>query len=289
MSILAFFTIFLFYLTGIASPIMSHSPATTGGSPCPTTTLSEQEADDDEMKRLLEDLEVEDTPTTPPISPLVPLGQLQVQVFYGSIPVHCEVVDCSKGPCRITSSSSSSSQEKGRFSGYPSGHTIILPESHPQSLSKGIFDAMENGILVEASEGRVFVTPLCRTIVYCSNSPSPVDSAGQIDKDQPTKVFDYGCHFRPTLEHYAMIQGQPPSPHFFLGLGQNWGKGRDISQNLVSIMITHLKSKQDVDTVGLPHSLISSELLTDSINVDQPTSTDLEAEAFLKNLQEISN
>lgn len=264
-------------------------------SPSPTI-LSEE--DDTEMSKILEDLE--DNPPTPPISPHVPSGELQVNVFYGSISVLSEKVDCSNGRCRIVStrspySPSSSCEDQTHFvsggNGYPTTHTLVLPDTHPQALSRDIFDAMGNGIVLEVSNGDIYVTPLCRTMIYCSSSPSPSQEARSIGKDQATGVFSYNQHFRPALEHYALIQGQSPSPHFFLGLGQTWGRGHHVTQNLITIMVTHCKAKYDIDTIGLPQ-LVAQELLIeipDTVDVNSPTGTDLQAEAFLKNLEEISN
>lgn len=231
--------------------------------------------------------EIENSPPTPPISPQIPSSQLHIRVFYGTIQVVSEFVDCSKGSCRILSSKNV--EERQRYF-YNCAHKIVLPETHPQSLSKGIFDAMGEGIMLEASDGNIYITPLCRTVVYYSNSASPSVDAVQINKDQPTRVFDYNNHFRPALEHYALIQGQSPSPYFLLGLGQTWGRGRHVTQNLVTVMVTHCKAKHDIDTISL---VTNQEMFSldgqDAINIDEPTGTDIEAEAFLRNLQEISN
>jgi hypothetical protein len=272
----------------MASPIPAtcNSPGSAISSPCPTVH-SEPDADVGDILSALED-----TPSTPPISPQIPPGQLQVRIYYGTIQVHSEFVDCSNGPCQIISNRSyaNATPEENRKFGYT--HPIVLPENHPQALSKDIFDAMGNGIVLNVnSEGGICVTPLCRTIVYCSGSASPGQEAAQLNKDRPTKVFDYTNHFRPALEHYALIQGQSPSPHFILGLGQTWGNRRHVTQNLISIMVTHCKAKHDIDTIGLPQ-LLAQELLIeipDTVDIEQPTSTDLEADAFLKNLQEISS
>lgn len=257
-----------------------NSPSVSG-SPCPTSILSDAEPDDDDMQSLLKDLE---DPTTPPISPQIPSGQLEVRIYYGTILARTEYIDCSKGACRIVAGSSYTSQ---KVMAHCNDHLIELPESHPQAVSKDIFGAMGNGIVLEVIEGRIYVTPSCQTIVYCSNSASPSQEALQINKDQPTKVFDYSNHFRPSLEHYAILQGQSPSPSFFLGLGQNFGQGRNVTQNLISVMVTHCKAKQDIDTIMLPPEILGG--MHDNVHIDQPTATDLEAEAFLNNLQKISN
>ena len=266
-----------------------HSPSMTD-SPCPTI-LSEPDMD---MEHILSGLD-DTSPSTPPISPQIPSSQLEVKVYYGSILVQTKYVDCSKGVCRILSQQSySCTSDEKRYGSYADSQRVFLPENHPQSLSKNIFDAMGNGIVLEVSDGNIYVTPLCRTIVYCSNSASPGVDATLLNKDQPTKVFDYLNHFRPALEHYAIIQGQSPSPHFMLGLGQTWGRGRNISQNLISVVVTHCKAKQDISAIELP-ILASRELLlnlpsNDTIDINNPpTESDLEADAFLKNLQELSN
>ena len=253
------------------------------GSPCHTET---------DVNDLLSSLE--NNNISSPVSPEISPSQLQVRVFYGSIPVLTEYINCSKG-CHIFSNqplSNLSPEEKATRSNYSCESNLVLPENHPQGLSKDIFNAMVNGIVLDVNDGCVYVTPLCRTIVYCSNSPTPGHEAVQLNKDQATKVFDYHNHFRPALEHYALIQGESPSPYFWLGLGQNWGRGRHVTQNLISIMVTHVKAKHDIDTIGLPDILATEDLMGEiptTIDIDQPTNDDLEADAFLRNLQEISN
>lgn len=278
-------------LAGISSP--PTPPVACNSPPSVADTNSVLSEADPDMSQLLRD--IQDNPPTPPISPQIPSSQLHIRVFYGTIQVLSEYVDCSKGSCRIVSSSRNSGiEERQQRYFYNCAHKIVLPETHPQSLSKGIFGAMEEGIVLDVSEGSVYVTPLCRTVVYYSSSASPTNDAVQINKDQPTRVFDYNNHFRPALEHYAVMQGQSPSPYFLLGLGQSWGHGRHVTQNLVTVMVTHCKAKLDIDTISLPSPLVTTPELfsldgTDTINIDEPTGTDIEAEAFLKNLQEISN
>lgn len=262
----------------------------SNSSPCPpASVLSEPDPDDDndDVQSIINSLEG-DTPTSPPISPQIPSGQLEVRVYYGTILARTEYVDCSKGACRILSSPAYQSPSAIKKVMNPTDQQVELPDDHPQSLSKDIFSAMGNGIVVEVAHGSIYVTPLCRTIVYCSNMAAPSQDAVQLNKDIPTKVFDYNSHFRPSLEHFAIFQGPSPapSPVVYLGLGQSWGQGRTVTQNLVTVMVTHCKAKQDLESIMLPPEILGG---VESINIDQPTVTDLEAEAFLKNLQEISN
>ena len=168
-----------------------------------------------------------------------------------------------------------------RFFGPPEAKNIALPDNHPQSCARDIFNAMRRGVLIEASDGNVYVTPLCRTVVYCANSPT--DVAQPLEKEVRSKVFDYKNHFRPALEHYALVHSQSPTPYFILGLGQNWGRGRHVTQNLISIIITHAQARHEIDAIGLTHAVTQDLLidLPDSVVIDQPNTYDMEAEAFL--------
>ena len=218
-----------------------------------------------------------------------PSSELQIRIFYGSIPVHTEHLDCKNG-CRIFSSedtlpsSASSSQEDEKMTQFPEAKNIVLPDNHPQSCARDIFNAMRRGVLIEASEGNVYVTPLCRTVVYCGSSST--DLAQLLEKEVRSKVFDYRNHFRPALEHYALVHSQSPTPYVILGLGQNWGRGRHVTQNLISIVITHAQARHEIDAIGLTHAMTQDLLidLPDSGMVDQPSTFDTEAEAFLSDL-----
>jgi hypothetical protein len=242
--------------------------------------------DDTKVVDILSDLV--DHPPTPPMSATPPSSQLQIRIFYGSIPVHTEYLDCKNG-CRIFSSEeslppSASWQEDEkmiRFFGPPEAKNIVLPDNHPQSCARDIFNAMRRGVLIEASDGNVYVTPLCRTVVYCGSSSTNL--AQPLEKEVRSKVFDYRGHFRPALEHYALVHSQSPTPYTILGLGQNWGRGRHVTQNLISIVITHAQARHEIDAIGLTHAVTQDLLidLPDSVVIDQPNSFDMEAEAFL--------
>ena len=174
-----------------------------------------------------------------------------------------------------------------RFFGPPDAKNIVLPDNHPQESAHDIFEAMRRGVIIEASEGNVYVTPLCRTVVYCSSSPS--DVAQPLEKEVRTKVFDYQNYFRPALEHYALVHSQSPTPYFILGLGQNWGRGRHVTQNLISIVVTHAQARHEIDTIGLTHAVTQDLLidLPDSVVIDQANALDMEAEAFLSGIESV--
>ena len=243
-------------------------------------------ADDTKVVDILSDLV--DHPPTPTMSATPSSSQLRIRIFYGSIPVHTEDLDCKNG-CRIFSSEDSPSlsaslqadEKMIRLLGPPEAKNVVLPDNHPQSCARDIFNAMRRGILIETSDGNVYVTPLCRTVVYCGSSLTEL--AQPLEKEVRSKVFDYINHFRPALEHYALVHSQSPTPYFILGLGQNWGRGRHVTQNLISIVITHAQARHEIDAISLTPAMTQDLLidLPDSVMIDQPSTFDLETKRFL--------
>ena len=158
---------------------------------------------------------------------------------------------------------------------------IQLPARHPQPLASELFKAMVRGLLIEVDGSDIYATPLCRAVVY--HGQSSTQQSQHLEKDQCTKVFDYANQFRPGLEHYALFNSPPPAPYVVFSLGQGWGPGRHVAQNLISIVVTHSLAKHELDMVGLPHAL-ARDLLTDipeTVEIEQANVHDLEAEAFL--------
>ena len=126
---------------------------------------------------------------------------------YGTIPVLSKTVDCYNGygdhASIYLSKVLEENNEMKASSHPPNDHNLVLPNSHANS---SYFDAMKQGVLVKSQNGSVYMTPLCRTMDYCSKSPFCPTQEGKCDL-----VFDYNSHFRPALEHYALVPGESPS------------------------------------------------------------------------------
>ena len=238
-----------------------------------------------EIVQLVEELEELHSPI--PASPKA--CELQVRVLYGSIPVLNQRVNCTRGARvffnpyqgQLPSLQSSEGGKYRKLFGPPDAEQISLPNCHPDPLAADIFKAMCRGLIIEMVDNDICVTPLCQTIVYCGQSST--SQSCPLEKEQRTKVFDYANHFRPSLEQYAVFNGPAPNPYCIFSLGQSWGPGKHVAQNLISIVVTHLPAKHELDTIGLPHALARDLLmdLPESIEVEKPTYTDIEAEAYL--------
>ena len=245
--------------------------------------------DGNEVAQFFDELESNPSSSPIPSTPPPPSNEVNVRVFYGTIQILSENVDCTNG-CRIYANETlnrvnSDDDIMSRCYGPSGAQSICLPDTHAHPMAKEIFGAMKRGILIKSEDGNVYVTPLCRTMVYCGNSSS--DPSMALEKDKSSKVFDYNSCFRPALDHYAFNPGKSPNPYFILSLGQSWGPGRHVTENLVSIVITHSRAKHEIEAIGLTH-LLTKDLLIDmpnTVDIDTATENDLEAEAFFKQCQ----
>jgi len=144
---------------------------------------------------------------------------------------------------------------------------------------------MHRGLLLKVIDGTIYVTPLCQVVVHHASSPTA--QSLRLEREKQTKVFDYTNSFRPALESFALTHTAPPDPHAIFSLGQSWGPGRHVARNFVSIVVTHLQAKDELDSIALPHTLNQDSLLsfTPKIVEIEPNDNDREAEAFLQQLR----
>ena len=93
-----------------------------------------------------------------------------VRVLYGSITVHLETLDCSKGArvyygplhCRDVLES----KVEERLFGPLEAQQLPLSPRHPASLAREIFKNFKRGLILEVKDESIFATALCRTVVY---------------------------------------------------------------------------------------------------------------------------
>ena len=263
-------------------------PPPSGLPLCPTSVGSTaMHSHDSEIVDLVEELEKTHSPT--PSLPSSPSPyDIEVQVYYGSIQVCSRRLLCHNG-CRILHDPryvqpplALEAEKVRELFGPLEAQHVQLPQAHPDVQANTIFQALTRGLLIELEDDDIYATPLCRTVVYSGSA-----SDGQsypLEREQRTKVFDYKNSFHPQLEQYALMPGgRIPAPHVMFSLGQSWGPSRHVSQNLVSVVVTHLSAKHELDSVGIPTSLMQDLLVCSpgSVEIDQASPNDLEAERFL--------
>ena len=208
-----------------------------------------------------------------------------MRVLYGSITVHLETLDCSKG-ARIfygplhRRDVLESEVEKQLF-GPLEAQQISLSPRHPAGKAQDIFKNLKRGIVVDVDKDCVYCTALCRTVVYYGNSPLKYTST--LRKEERTKIFNYNHRFLPSLKYTMESRCQPPKPYVVLSLGQPWGGERPLAKNLVTVVVTYCKALHDLQVRQAP---IHDELLFEAqeandVDIVDPTTKDMEAEDFL--------
>lgn len=208
-----------------------------------------------------------------------------VRVLYGSITVHLETLDCSKGarifygPLHRRDMLEQKTEEK--LFGPLEAQQIPLSPRHPATMAKEIFSNFKRGLILDVQDECVYATALCRTVVYYGSSP--IKHSHTLHKEERTKVFNYPQHFTPSLKYTLEGRGQPPKPYIVFSLGQPWGSDRPLAKNLVTVVVTYCKALNDLRVRNIP---IYDELLFEAqeardIRIIAPTSEDLEAEQFL--------
>lgn len=265
-------------VSSVIDPIGSISSSCGGGA----TT-------DDEFINIILD-QNSPLPQSPPLSPPIPPSdQINVSVYYGSIPVLNKDVTCSKG-CRLFYGPNyqppSNDEQAAAFESYfgpLEAEQLLLPHNHPLPQAKGILDSMNRGILIEMHDKDIFVTPLCKSIVFCGSSY--YQQSTPLERESRVKVFDYNTHRR-LLEQHSIRRTPSPEPHVIFSLGQSWGPQQPITQNCIFVVVTHIQAKRDLEMFGQPYPYNSDLFASvpDMVDVRQASATDLRAESFLNSV-----
>ena len=87
----------------------------------------------------------------------------------------------------------------------------------------------------------------------------------------------------PSLKQTGTAVAGTPKPYVIFSFGQQWGRERVLSKNLVTVVVTYCRALNDF---RVKNSVIHDELLFEAqeskdIRIISPTQTDIEAEAFL--------
>ncbi len=206
--------------------------------------------------------------------------------MYGSITVHMETIDAAKGVrlfygplhCREVLPRA----EEETLFGPINAHQISLSPRHPSPLASEIFKTLKRGLVIDVENHNIHATALCRAVVYCGSSPHKHSTT--INKEERVKLFDFSNEFLPALRQSTEIKGSVfPKPYVILSLGQPWGTERLLSQNLITIVVTHCRALNSlrVRNVNILDELLYEPYEHHNIRIISPTRKDLEAEEFL--------
>lgn len=206
--------------------------------------------------------------------------------MYGSITVHMETVDCSKG-CRVFYGplhcrDMLPPEEEELLFGPLGAHQISISPRHPSPLAAEIFRTLKRGLVIEASNNSIYAIALCRTVIYSGSSP--MKNTRTLEKETRLKVFDYTNGFLPDLKNSVDNRSAvSPKPYTIFSFGQHWGSDRPLTKNLITMIVTHCKALNDMRIHNIPiyDELLYEPIENQDIRIISPTRRDLDAEEFL--------
>ncbi|CAH1270423.1 IRF8 [Branchiostoma lanceolatum] len=135
---------------------------------------------------------------------------------------------------------------------------FVLPDVDRESmgqkqfdLTKQLLEHTERGVVLEFHQNDIYARRLCRSKIYWEDSNRPTETPIKLNRDQPTKVFDYQTAFIPALQNYVTTEGAVwPSPNLRLCVGQMWDRERHpFKDNLITVTITHLTAARQLEVV----------------------------------------
>ncbi|XP_078607778.1 interferon regulatory factor 8-like [Branchiostoma floridae x Branchiostoma japonicum] len=135
---------------------------------------------------------------------------------------------------------------------------FVLPDVDRASMGQKQFDLTrqllehtERGVVLEFHQNDIYARRLCRSKVFWEDSNRPTGTPLKLNRDQPTKIFDYQTAFIPALQHYVTHEGAArPSPDLRLCVGQVWDRDRrPFKDNLITVTITHLTAARQLEVV----------------------------------------
>eukprot|EP00731_Ephydatia_muelleri_P015363 Em0008g1083a len=217
---------------------------------------------------------------------------LIIRILYGSITVHMETIDCSKG-CRIFYGplhcrTLLGKEEEEKLFGPLEACQVALSPRHPAPLANTVFKTLKRGLVLEVEDGAIYATALCQAVVYYGTSP--VRHATSLQKEQRCKVFDYHNGFASSLRQSSEVHLPLPKPYAIFSLGQPWGPDRPLSGNLITIVATCCQALNDLRVRNLPiyDDLLFEAQESKDVRILSPTSGDFEAEEFLNPRVEVT-
>jgi len=122
---------------------------------------------------------------------------------------------------------------------------IYFPHSNDQSTMK-ILECIKRGLVLQARNGEILATRLCRAKVFYSDSDSPAN-VKELPREHTTVVFDYVNEFLPQMHAYMLGQGPLPTYERYFSFGQKWSQTAPLRNNFIYINVAHHLAKSQLD------------------------------------------
>lgn len=122
---------------------------------------------------------------------------------------------------------------------------IYFPPTSDGSAMQ-ILECIRRGLVLQARNGEVLATRLCRAKVFYSDSMFPSKEVEVLPREHTTVIFDYN-RFLQDLRAYMLGQGAKPTCERFFSFGQRWSQEEPLRKNYIYVSVTHSMAQKQLD------------------------------------------
>lgn len=121
---------------------------------------------------------------------------------------------------------------------------IYFPNTNDANTME-LLKCIRRGLVLQARNGEILATRLCRAKVFYSDSVSPAN-VKTLPREHTMVVFDYLNDFLPKLQAYMLGQGPLPTCELFFSFAQKWSQESPLKNNYIYVNVMHCLAKEQV-------------------------------------------
>lgn len=143
---------------------------------------------------------------------------------------------------------------------------IYFPPTNERNTMK-ILEWIKRGLVLQARNGEILATRLCRAKVFYSDSISPSYEPKELPREHTTVVFDYANDFLPKFRAYMLGQGPLPSTERYFSFGQKCSASMPMKNIFIYVSVNHLFAQKQISQFQnqRPDILVSDPNMLDII------------------------
>lgn len=123
---------------------------------------------------------------------------------------------------------------------------IYFPPTQDTNTNK-ILECIKRGLVLQANNGEILATRLCRAKVFYSDSMSPTYEPKELPREHTTVVFDYVNDFLPKFRAYMLGQGPLPSTERYFSFGQKCSGSLPMKNICIYVGVTHMYAQRQIN------------------------------------------
>ncbi|XP_041375705.1 interferon regulatory factor 5-like [Gigantopelta aegis] len=172
---------------------------------------------------------------------------------------------------------------------FGTSHMVPIPFPEPtmpsskrqENITRNCLNAVDRGILLYCQNNSIYAERKCRSRIFVEQQAnSPNCQTIKLERDKPTKIFDFIYFIESLMKYVNRDIATHPSAEVLIGVGQDWTHEENPSENLLisisvfnSLALYHLAQFKLVKSDG--QSLPDSSELQMSVSNSMDTYMDL--------------